>query len=82
MPAVSAEEIDEYLRGVEEPKRSTLHALRRTILDVLPYAEQGISYGMPAFRLQARRSPASPRSRTTSVTCRTVGRSSGSLPTT
>jgi uncharacterized protein YdhG (YjbR/CyaY superfamily) len=51
MPAVSAEEIDDYLRGVEEPKRSTLEALRGTILDVLPDAEQGISYGVPALRL-------------------------------
>ena len=51
---MSAEEIDDYLRGVEEPKRSTLEALRRTILDVIPDAEQGISYGMPAFRSQGR----------------------------
>ncbi len=50
MSAVSAGEIDDYLRGVEEPKRSTLEALRATILEVIPDAEQGISYGMPAFR--------------------------------
>jgi uncharacterized protein YdhG (YjbR/CyaY superfamily) len=48
---VSAEEIDDYLRGVEEPKRRTLEALRDTILEVVPDAEQGISYGVPAFRL-------------------------------
>jgi uncharacterized protein YdhG (YjbR/CyaY superfamily) len=48
---VSAEEIDDYLRGVEEPERRTLEALRGTILEVVPDAEQGISYGMPAFRL-------------------------------
>ena len=54
MPTVSAEEIDDYLRSVEEPKRSTLEALRRSILDVIPDAEQGISYGMPAFRSQGR----------------------------
>ncbi len=54
MPAVSSGEIDGYLRGVEEPKRSTLEALRRTILDVIPDAEQGMSYGMPAFRSQGR----------------------------
>ena len=51
---MSAEEIDDYLRGVDEPKRSTLQALRRTILDVIPDAEQGISYGMPAFRVQGK----------------------------
>ncbi len=54
MAAMSAEEIDDYLQGVEEPKRSTLQALRRTILEVIPDAEQGISYGMPAFRSQGK----------------------------
>ncbi len=47
---VSAEDVDEYLRGVEEPKRTVLRTLRRTILEVLPDAEQVISYGVPAFR--------------------------------
>ncbi len=49
---MSAEEVDEYLRGVEEPKRSVLRTLRRTILDVVPEAEQVISYGVPAFRVR------------------------------
>jgi uncharacterized protein YdhG (YjbR/CyaY superfamily) len=48
---VSAEEIDEYLRGLEEPKRSSLEALRRTILEIVPNAEQVISYSVPAFRI-------------------------------
>ncbi len=48
---VPAEEIDAYLAALEEPKRSTLSELRRTILDIVPHAEQGISYRMPAFRL-------------------------------
>jgi uncharacterized protein YdhG (YjbR/CyaY superfamily) len=51
---VSAEEVDEYLRGVEEPKRTTLEALRRTILEVLPDAEQVISYRVPAFRVRGK----------------------------
>jgi uncharacterized protein YdhG (YjbR/CyaY superfamily) len=51
---VSAEEIDDYLQRVEEPKRRTLAALRGTILEVIPDAEQGISYGMPAFRLRGK----------------------------
>jgi uncharacterized protein YdhG (YjbR/CyaY superfamily) len=50
--AVSASEIDEYLRAVDEPKRATLQALRRTILEVVPEAEQVISYRVPAFRVQ------------------------------
>jgi uncharacterized protein YdhG (YjbR/CyaY superfamily) len=48
---VSAEEVDEYLRSVDEPKRSTLQGLRRTILGIVPDAEQVISYGVPAFRV-------------------------------
>lgn len=51
---MSADEIDAYLAGVDEPKRSTLEALRRSILAVVPDAEQGISYGMPAFRVDGK----------------------------
>jgi uncharacterized protein YdhG (YjbR/CyaY superfamily) len=52
--AVSADEVDEYLRGVEEPKRSTLQALRRTILEIVPDADQVISYRVPAFRVRGK----------------------------
>ena len=45
-------DVDEYLRGVEEPGRSTLQALRRTILEIVPEAEQVISYRVPAFRVR------------------------------
>lgn len=51
---MSRQDIDDYLGSVEEPKRSTLQRLRETIEDIMPEAEQGISYGMPAFRLQGR----------------------------
>jgi uncharacterized protein YdhG (YjbR/CyaY superfamily) len=51
---VSVEEVDEYLRGVDEPKRSTLQALRGTILEIVPDAEQVISYRVPAFRVSGK----------------------------
>ena len=51
---MSAEDVDEYLRRIEEPKRSTLEALRRTILEIVPDAEQVISYRVPAFRVEGR----------------------------
>lgn len=51
---MSAEEVDEYLRGLEEPKRATLEALRRTILELAPDAEQVISYRVPAFRVSGK----------------------------
>ncbi len=51
---MSAEEVDEYLCAVDEPKRSTLQALRRTILEIVPEAEQLISYRVPAFRVRGK----------------------------
>jgi uncharacterized protein YdhG (YjbR/CyaY superfamily) len=51
---MSAQDVDDYLRGVEEPKRSTLRALRRTILEIVPDAEQVISYRVPAFRMHGK----------------------------
>lgn len=51
---MSQQEIDDYLANLEEPKRTTLQELRQTIHSIVPEAEQGISYGMPAFRLHGR----------------------------
>ena len=51
---MSAVEIDEYLSAVDEPKRSTLQALRATILEIVPEAEQGLSYRVPAFRMHGK----------------------------
>ena len=51
---MSKQEVDQYLASIEEPKRSTLEALRRTILEILPDAEQGIAYGVPAFRIEGK----------------------------
>jgi uncharacterized protein YdhG (YjbR/CyaY superfamily) len=51
---MSARDIDRYLSTIDEPKRSTLEALRRSILEVLPDSEQCISYGMPVFRVQGK----------------------------
>jgi uncharacterized protein YdhG (YjbR/CyaY superfamily) len=49
---MSSEEIDAYLAALGEPQRSTLADLRRTIMEIVPEAEEVISYGMPGFRLQ------------------------------
>lgn len=51
---MSAEEVNEYLEGIDEPKRSTLERLRQTILEVVPDAEQVISYRVPAFRVDGK----------------------------
>jgi uncharacterized protein YdhG (YjbR/CyaY superfamily) len=52
--AVSTNEIDQYLRTLDEPKRAALAQLRDTIVAIVPDAEQCISYGMPAFRLRGK----------------------------
>ena len=46
--------IDKYLAGIDEPKRATLQKLRQTIHGIIPDAEETISYGMPAFRLEGK----------------------------
>ena len=52
--AMSAQEIDQYLNALEESKRTTLAQLRQTILEILPEADQGISYGVPAFKIRGK----------------------------
>jgi uncharacterized protein YdhG (YjbR/CyaY superfamily) len=47
-------EIDRYLAELDEPQRSTLEALRKSIMEVVPAAEQCIAYGMPAFKVQGK----------------------------
>jgi uncharacterized protein YdhG (YjbR/CyaY superfamily) len=51
---MSSAEIDNYLENLDEPKRSTLQQLRETILELVPEAEQGIYYRMPAFWLNGK----------------------------
>jgi uncharacterized protein YdhG (YjbR/CyaY superfamily) len=46
--------IDEYLAGVDADHRDALQKLRETIHSVAPKAEECISYGIPAFRLNGR----------------------------
>lgn len=51
---MASQEIDAYLAGQDEPKRSTLIALRETILEIVPEAEECLAYGLPAFRLEGK----------------------------
>jgi len=46
--------IEEYLAGVNADHRQTLQRLRKAIRAVAPKAEECISYGIPAFRLNGR----------------------------
>lgn len=48
------QDIDSYLAQLDEPKRSTLQALRESIQKIIPEAEPCISYGTPAFRVHGK----------------------------
>ena len=67
---MSDQDVDDYLAAVPEPQRSTLESLRATLAALLPEAEQGIAYGVPASRWAARAWRGSPPTRTTARTCR------------
>jgi uncharacterized protein YdhG (YjbR/CyaY superfamily) len=49
-PATTAQ----YLAALSPEKRAALERLRRTIRSVIPRAEECISYGLPAFRLDGK----------------------------
>jgi uncharacterized protein YdhG (YjbR/CyaY superfamily) len=46
--------VDEYLAGLSPANRTALQKVRRAILAAAPEAEECISYGMPAFRLNGK----------------------------
>jgi uncharacterized protein YdhG (YjbR/CyaY superfamily) len=43
--------VDQYLKSVPEPQRSTLKKLRQAILMIEPKAKEVISYNMPAYKI-------------------------------
>lgn len=51
---VAHDTIDDYLADLDPLKRATLQTVRDRIRAVLPEAEECISYGMPAFRLDGK----------------------------
>jgi uncharacterized protein YdhG (YjbR/CyaY superfamily) len=46
--------IDEYLAGLNTENRAALQKVRRAVHAAAPKAEECISYGMPAFRLNGK----------------------------
>jgi uncharacterized protein YdhG (YjbR/CyaY superfamily) len=46
--------IDDYLAGLNADKRAALERLRKVIRAAAPKAEECISYGLPAFRLNGK----------------------------
>jgi uncharacterized protein YdhG (YjbR/CyaY superfamily) len=47
-----ANAIDGYLAGVSQEKRAVLEAVRERIRAIIPDADEVISYGLPAFRVE------------------------------
>jgi len=43
--------VQAYLAALDPKRRAALERLRKIVLDVAPRAEEGMSYGMPAFKL-------------------------------
>jgi uncharacterized protein YdhG (YjbR/CyaY superfamily) len=52
--AKKARTIDDYLAGLTEENRAALQKVRRAVHAAAPNAEECISYGMPAFRLNGK----------------------------
>jgi uncharacterized protein YdhG (YjbR/CyaY superfamily) len=50
----TAADVDAYLASVPDDKRAALTRLRKAISAAAPRAEEGFSYGLPAFRLNGR----------------------------
>jgi uncharacterized protein YdhG (YjbR/CyaY superfamily) len=51
---MASDEVDGYLAALDEPKRSTLETMRRLIAAEIPEAEEGLSYGVPVFRIEGK----------------------------
>lgn len=54
MAPKKAATVEEYLSGLPADKRGALERVRRAIRAAAPRSEEGISYGLPAFRLDGK----------------------------
>jgi uncharacterized protein YdhG (YjbR/CyaY superfamily) len=48
---MASSDVDEFLARVAQPQRSTLQTVRECLRAVLPQAEEGIYYAVPAFKV-------------------------------
>ena len=51
---MAAADVDRYVLELDEPRRGTLEETRRRILSLVPDAEEGISYAVPAFKVNGK----------------------------
>ena len=46
--------VDDYLDAAPEPHQTTLRSVRSLLVEILPDSEEGISYGVPALRVDGK----------------------------
>lgn len=51
---MSSNQVDRHLAKVPQPQRKTLIELRKTILEIIPDAEEVISYGFPGYKVNGK----------------------------
>ncbi len=51
---MSSKQVTAHLARVPQPQKSTLQQLRKTILEIIPEAEEVISYGFPGYRINGK----------------------------
>ena len=51
---MTSNEVDKHLAKIAEPHRSTLQSLRQAILEIIPEAEEVISYGFPGYKVEGK----------------------------
>jgi uncharacterized protein YdhG (YjbR/CyaY superfamily) len=51
---MTSKEVDLHLAKIQEPHRTTLQNLRSSIREVIPEAEEVISYGFPGYKLNGK----------------------------
>jgi uncharacterized protein YdhG (YjbR/CyaY superfamily) len=50
MKTITKKTVDAYIKDFPEAVQHLLNQIRSTILEIAPQAEEGISYGMPAYK--------------------------------
>lgn len=51
---MSSKQVTAHIARIPEPQKSTLVQLRKTIQEIIPNAEEVISYGFPGYRLNGK----------------------------